>query len=103
MQGYDDRRGLSNRESSIQTIPAAGCPLRLKGMTQLLPSQRVEVTFVGSPPARQMERASGVTEVKVEGRRLSCLVSGSFQPFLEALRASEVINITSIPTPGGGG
>jgi hypothetical protein len=34
---------------------------------------------------------------------LTCLVSGSFQPFLEALRGFEVLNITSIPTVEGGG
>jgi hypothetical protein len=74
-----------------------------EGMTPQRSSQRVEVTFVGTPPARQVARASGVSEVKVDGRQLSCLVSGSFQPFLEALRGSEVLNITSIPTLEGGG
>lgn len=59
--------------------------------------QRVEVTFVGIPPTRQMERASGVSEVEVHGRVLRCLVSGSFQPFLEALRGHEVVNLTSTP------
>lgn len=72
-------------------------------MTQQLPSHRVQVTLVGTPPSRQVARASGVSEVKVDGRQLSCLVSGSFQPFLEALRGSEVINLTSIPTLEGGG
>jgi hypothetical protein len=72
-------------------------------MTQQLPSHRVQVTFVGTPPARQVARASGVSEVKVDGRRLSCLVSGSFQPFLEALRGSEVLVLSSIPTLEGGG
>lgn len=60
-------------------------------------ARRVEVTFVGSPPARQMERASGVSEVEVAGRMLRCLVSGSFQPFLEALRGHEVVSLTSTP------
>lgn len=46
---------------------------------------------------RQMERASGVSEVVVDGRVVRCLVSGSFQPFLEALRGHEVINLTSTP------
>ena len=78
-------------------------PAQPEGMTQQLPTQRVQVTFVGTPPARQVARASGVSEVKVDGRQLSCLVRGSFQPFLEALRGSEVINLTSIPTPDGGG
>ena len=72
-----------------------------EGMTQQLPTQRVQVTFVGTPPARQVARASGVSEVTVDGRQLRCIVSGSFQPFLEALRGSEVISLTSIPTREG--
>ena len=36
-------------------------------MTKELPTQRVEVSFVGVPPARQIERASGVSEVEVDG------------------------------------
>jgi hypothetical protein len=68
-------------------------------MTEELPSQRVEVTFVGPPPARQIARASGVAEVEVDGRRLRCLVCGSFQPFLETLRGYEVISLTSTPVP----
>jgi hypothetical protein len=63
-----------------------------------LPNRQVEVTFVGRPPARQIARASGVSEVEVDGRRLRCLVSGSVQPFLEALRGYEVIGLTSTPT-----
>jgi len=73
-----------------------------RGMTQPRLRQRVHLTFVGTPPARQLARASGVSEVKVNGHQLTCLVSGSFQPFLEALRGSEVITLTSIPTPEGG-
>ena len=60
-------------------------------------SRRVEVTFVGLPPMRRVERASGVSDVEVAGRVLRCLVSGSFQPFLEALRGHEVLNLTSTP------
>jgi len=67
-------------------------------MTQELPMQRVEVSFVGAPPARQIERASGVSEVEVDGPTLRCLVSGSFQPFLEALRGHEVISLASTST-----
>jgi hypothetical protein len=44
-----------------------------------------------------MARASGVAEVETDGRRLRRLVSGSFQPFLEALRGYEVISLTSTP------
>lgn len=67
-------------------------------------TRRVEVTFVGTPPARQIERASGVSEVDVDGHTIHCLVSGSFQPFLEALRGHEVMLMSSVPpldeTPG---
>ena len=65
-------------------------------MVKELPTQRVEVTFVGAPPARQVERALGVSEVQVEGRILRCTVFGSFQPFLEALRGHEVISLKSV-------
>jgi hypothetical protein len=74
-------------------------------MTRELPTQRVEVGFVGVPPAQQVERASGVSEVEVDGAILRCLVSGSFQPFLEALRGHEVISLSAspvtVPAPGG--
>jgi hypothetical protein len=66
-------------------------------MTEEPPSHRVEVTFVGRPPARQVARASGVAEVETDGCRLRCLVSGSFQPFLEALRGYEVTSLSSTP------
>jgi hypothetical protein len=59
-------------------------------------TKRVEVTFVGAPPVRQVERASGVSEVEVAGHTIRCLVSGSFQPFLEALRGHEVIGLSSV-------
>ena len=66
-------------------------------MAQEPTGQRVEVTFVGTPPARQVARASGVSEVEVvDGRTLRCTVYGSFQPFLEALHGHEVIALRSI-------
>ena len=67
-------------------------------MSEELPVQRVEVSFVGAPPVHQMERASGVSEVETDGSIVRCLVSGSFQPFLEALRGHEVISLKSTPT-----
>jgi hypothetical protein len=66
-------------------------------MTEELRSQRVEVTFVGPAPARQIAQAIGVTEVELDGNRLCCVVCGSFQPFLEALRGYEVISLVSMP------
>jgi hypothetical protein len=71
-------------------------------MSDELTSRRVEVTFVGRPPTRQIASALGVTDVAVDGTLLRCLVCGSFQPLLEALRGYEVVNLTSIPTAVGG-
>ena len=67
-------------------------------MTEELPIQRVEVSFVGAPPLRQVQRASGVSEVEIDGQILRCVVYGSFQPFLEALRGHEVMCLRSIST-----
>ena len=66
-------------------------------MTDELPVQRVEVSFVGAPPAEHIVRASGVSQVEIDGATLRCVVYGSFQPFLEALRGHEVITLRSIP------
>ena len=70
-------------------------------MTEELPIQRVEVRFVGTPPSHQVECASGVSDVHVEGAVLRCLVYGSFQPFLEALHGHEVISLRSTSSKGG--
>ncbi len=70
-------------------------PPSLAGMTEQLPMQRVEVSFVGAPPAQRIARASGVSQVEVDGSVLRCLVCGSFQPFLEALRGYEVTSLQS--------
>jgi hypothetical protein len=82
----------------IPPLSALGLLPRLTTMTEELPVQRVEVGFVGTPPVRAVERAPGVSEVEVDGATLRCLVLGSFQPFLEALRGHEVISLTSTPT-----
>jgi hypothetical protein len=71
-------------------------------MTDGPPIQRVEVSFIGSAPARQVERAPGVSDVEVYGSILRCLVCGSFQPFLEALRGHEVVGFSSTPASAGG-
>ena len=56
----------------------------------------MEVSFVGAPPVQQIARASGVSRVEVlDNRLLRCVVYGSFQPFLEALRGHEVISLKS--------
>ena len=67
-----------------------------------LPIQRVEVSFIGVPPAERIERASGVSEVQIDGPIVRCLVSGSFQPFLEALRGHEVVSLKSTSADSSG-
>ena len=77
---------------------------RLAGMTPSstrYPVQRVEISFAGKPPLRQIERASGVSEVVIDGPILRCLVTGSSQPFLEALHGHEIITLSSIRVEGG--
>lgn len=59
----------------------------------------VEIVFAGDPPARRLERASGVSEVQVNGSVVRCRVSGCFQPFLEALFGYEVMSLHSTPSP----
>ena len=80
--------------SALRVVPS------VRSMTETLPAQRVEVSFIGSPPVKQVTRASGVSEVEVNGTVLRCLVCGSFQPFLDALRGHEVISLTSTSTEG---
>ncbi len=67
-----------------------------------LPIQRVEVSFIGVPPAERIERASGVSEVQIDGPIVRCLVTGSFQPFLEALRGHEVVSLKSTSADSSG-
>ena len=53
----------------------------------------VEVRLVGAPPARKVERASGVSHVEVDGPVLRCVITGSFQPFLDSLLGHEVLTL----------
>jgi hypothetical protein len=80
---------------------SGGC-LTLASMAEEQSIHRLEVTFVGSPPARQVALASGVSEVEVDNHHLRCLVQGSIQPFLETLHGYEVITLTSSPALSGG-
>lgn len=77
----------------------------MAAMTDELLVQRIEVRFVGAAPGDQVARASGVSNVEIVGSILRCVVSGSFQPFLEALRGYEVVSLrsTAMPTSQIGG
>jgi len=68
-------------------------------MSEELAIRRVEVSFVGRPPTQVLERTRGVSDIETDGPVLRCLVWGSFQPFLDALRGHEVIALESMPAP----
>ena len=59
------------------------------------PTRKVEVRFTGKAPIRSVRGALGVSDVAAEGPVLRCIVHGSFQPFLEALRGYEVVSLLS--------
>lgn len=60
-------------------------------------THQVQATCLGTPPTRQIQLASGVSAVVIEGHVVRCLVAGSFQPFLEALRGCEVLTLQATP------
>jgi len=62
-------------------------------MSEELATKRVEVRFVGVPPTGRVERAQGVSDVVMDGSILRCLVCGSFQPLLDAVRGYEVVDL----------
>ena len=64
-------------------------------VTEVPQLRKVEVSFVGAPPAQQIARASGVSGVEIHDGVLRCVVHGSFQPFLEALQGHEVVSLES--------
>jgi hypothetical protein len=70
--------------------------LMLKAMREEQPAKRVEVHFTGPAPARRVECAQGVSEVKADGPILRCLVRGSFQPLLDAVRGYEVVDLHAV-------
>jgi hypothetical protein len=86
-------------ESRIHAMSPRRGPPSVASMDEEAPMQRVKVDFVGAPPIQQVERASGVSHVEIDGSVLRCVVCGSFQPFLEALRGYEVTSLQSTLGP----
>jgi hypothetical protein len=77
-------------------MPAGGPAPSLTAVSERLQTKRVEVRFVGRPPASRVESAQGVSDVEVDGSVLRCLVSGSFQPLLDAVRGYEVVDLNAV-------
>ncbi len=70
---------------------------RFLAMSDEHPAWRVQADLTGKPPVDLIQRASGVSDVDVRGQVVCCRIDGSFQPFLEALRACEVVTLQSAP------
>lgn len=64
-------------------------------MNEELGDRTVTVSCVGRPPAERVACASGVSEVQVDGHVLQCRITGSVQPFLEALHGSEILDLAT--------
>jgi ABC-2 type transport system ATP-binding protein len=77
-------------------IIRSGRLVQLTGLEELhsIRVHRVEVEFSGSPPGH-IGDLPGVENVQVEGGRLTCTVRGSFEPFMKALAAADVVNFVS--------
>ena len=75
---------------------AGGSRSHPEDMSEQPPAKQVEVCFVGPPPTRRVECTQGVSDVEVDGSTLHCLVRGSFQPLLDAVRGYEVIDLSAV-------
>jgi hypothetical protein len=76
-------------------VPDCAAVPTVGGMSEELKSRTIEVSCVGRPPSERVARASGVSDLRVEGLVLQCRVTGSVQPFLEALSGSEILSLTT--------
>jgi ABC-2 type transport system ATP-binding protein len=64
---------------------------------QHIKAHRVEIEFADDTqvPESAIRSATGVEDVTVEGRRVSCTVRGSFEPLFDAIRATRVTDLVS--------
>jgi ABC-2 type transport system ATP-binding protein len=56
---------------------------------------QVEMLFAADPPVASIKLAEGIDRVEVEGRRVRCVVRGSFEPLIKAIANAHVVNISS--------
>ena len=56
---------------------------------------RVEIEFAGEVPEEAVRKTEGVDSVTVEGRRVHCVVRGSFEPLMATIAGAHVVNLTS--------
>lgn len=60
-----------------------------------LRTRRVEVTFAGPPPIDRLQRVGVLTDLAVDGNRVTGTVRGVFGPLLDALAGTGVVSLTS--------
>ncbi len=60
---------------------------------RLSTAAHVELTFAAKPPS--LTKVKGVTDVEVDGKRVSCRVTGPIQPLLNALDGHNVVEMLS--------
>ncbi len=70
-------------------IVALGTVDELRGRSR----QRVDVWFVGEPPAEELASLPGLENQLIEGRRFAALLSGPIQPLLEVLARHPVVSM----------
>ena len=70
-------------------IVALGTVDELRGRAR----QRVDVWFVGAPPAEELSAVPGLEDQLVEGHRFAAVLSGSIQPLLEVLARHPVVSM----------
>jgi ABC-2 type transport system ATP-binding protein len=78
-------------------IIRAGRLVRVASLDELheIRMHRVELEFAGDPPVDAIRAVDGLDEVEAEGRRVRCVVRGSFEPLLAAVAGAHVVNLTS--------
>jgi ABC-2 type transport system ATP-binding protein len=82
-----DRVGIV-REGRLATVSKLG---DLVGMRAF----HVEIEFADGVPAEQLKTVQGLEQLRVEGRRASGILRGSFEPLMTALIGRRVIGLVS--------
>jgi ABC-2 type transport system ATP-binding protein len=55
----------------------------------------VEIQFAGAVPVDAIRAAAGVDRVEMQDSRVRCIVRGTFEPLMSAIRESRVVNFSS--------
>ena len=78
-------------------IIRAGRLIKVASLEELhrIRTHRVEIEFAGEPPLARIRDAPGVEDVVAEGRRVHCMLRGSFEGLMAALEGARVVSLTS--------